>query len=189
MTSPSAARRLMRYPLGRLLALALVSAAAAASQPLTATVDFSPAAQAKLERYGREEGATLQERILKGVKDACDGTTLPPGTTVAVTVQDIAPTYPTREQQKADPGMDPVGTRYLGGAELTGQLRDAGGKVLTSVTTRYFPPSIRWRSRSFEPWADANRAIGQFADRMGSACRRLGEHETRAASAAANPTR
>jgi hypothetical protein len=41
------------------------------------------------------------------------------------------------------------------------------------VKHRYFPISLKWRSRSFDPWADANIAIEQFADKIGAACRRL----------------
>ena len=104
---------------------------------------------------------------------ACDKAAVPAGVTLAVTVLDIAPTHPTREQLSTDPGLDPVKTRYLGGANITGYLRDSRGEVLATVKHSYFPPSLRWRSRSFDPWADANVAIEQFAGHMGAACARL----------------
>lgn len=144
-----------------------------AAGPATATVDFSPAAQAKLERYGKDESAVLQARISAAVVSACDKAGAPAGVTLAVTVLDVAPTHPTREQLNADPALDPVSTRYLGGANLTGYLRDSRGQVLATVKHSYYPPSLRWRSRSFDPWADANVAIEQFAGQMGAACRRL----------------
>jgi hypothetical protein len=166
-------------PLVRTLMIALLLGSLApvvnlrAGEPATATVDFSPPARAKLERYGNGESAVLQARIAAAVVSACGKAQVPAGVTFAVTVLDVAPTHPTREQLGADPALDPVKTRYLGGADLTGYLRDSGGQVLATVQHRYFPPSLRWRSRSFDSWADANVAIEQFADKMGAACRRL----------------
>jgi hypothetical protein len=72
-------------------------------------------------------------------------------TLVAITVLDVIPSYATREQLNADPSIDPVSTHYLGGADLTGSLRDAKSQVLATVKHRYFPPSLKWRSRSFAP--------------------------------------
>jgi hypothetical protein len=145
-----------------------------AGEPATASVDFSPPMQAKLERYyGKREGAVLQARIEAAVVSACGKAKVPAGVTFAITVLDVVPTHPTHEQMAADPALDPVRTRYLGGADLTGSLRDSGGQVLATVQHSYFPPSLRWRSRSFDSWADANVAIEQFADKMGAACRRL----------------
>ena len=141
--------------------------------PTTVTVDFSPPVQIKLQRYGKEEGGVLQARIEAAVVNACDKGKVPPGVTLAVTVVDVAPTHATREQLNADPALDPVSTRYLGGADLTGSLRDDKDQVFATVKHRYFPTSLKWRSRSFDPWADANIAIEQFADKVGAACRRL----------------
>jgi hypothetical protein len=145
-----------------------------AGEPAAASVNFSPPTQAKLERYyGKREGAVLQARIEAAVASACGKAKVPAGVTFAITVQDVAPTHPTHEQMAADPALDPVRTHYLGGADLTGYLRDNRSQVLATVQHRYFPPSVRWRSRSFDPWADANVAIEQFADKMGAACRSL----------------
>jgi len=142
--------------------------------PTTVTVDFSPPVQIKLQRYGKEEGAVLQARIEAAVVSACDkGGKVPAGVTLAITVLDVVPSYATREQLNADPSIDPVSTHYLGGADLTGSLRDSKSQVLATVKHRYYPPSLKWRSRSFDPWADANIAIEQFADKVGAVCRRL----------------
>jgi hypothetical protein len=163
-------------PLVRTLVIASLLASFAslrAAEPATATVDFSPPAQAKLERYGKDERAVLKTRIEAAVARACDKAKLPAGVTLAITVEDIAPTHPTREQLSVTPSLDAVKTHYLGGAELTGYLRDGSSQVLATVKHRYRPPSLEWSSPSFDPWADANVAIEQFADKMGAACRRL----------------
>lgn len=144
-----------------------------AAGPITATVEFSPSAQAKLERYGKDEGAVLQARIQTAVVRACEKSHPPAGISFAITVEDIAPTRPTPEQLNASPALDPVKTHYLGGADLTGYLRDSHNQVLATVKHSYFPASLKWRAQSFDPWADANIAIEQFADQMGAACRRV----------------
>jgi hypothetical protein len=149
------------------------AAALHAAEPTPVTVNFSAPVQVKLGRYGKEEGAVLQARIEAAVASACDKGKVPVGVTLAVTVLDVVPTHATREQLNADPALDPVSTRYLGGADLTGSLRDSKSEVLATVKHRYFPASLKWRSRSFDPWADANIAIEQFADKIGAACRRL----------------
>jgi|HubBroStandDraft_1064217.scaffolds.fasta_scaffold00036_48 hypothetical protein len=159
--------------IGLLLTPFALLAQLCAAGPVTATVDFSPPAQAKLERYGKDESTVLRARIQSAVVRACAKANVPPGITFAVTVEDIAPTRPTPEQLNASPALDPVKTHYLGGADLTGYLRDSRSQVLATVKHRYFPPSVNWRSRSFDPWADANVAIEQFADQMGAACRRV----------------
>ena len=116
------------------LAALLAVASLRAAGPVTVTVAFSAPAQAKLEHYGKDEGAGLQ--------------------------------------LAANPSLDPVRTRSLGGADLTGVLRDSRGQVLATVKHQHYPPTLRWRSPSLEPWADAGIAIEQFASQMGKACRR-----------------
>jgi hypothetical protein len=170
ITSMPLARTLM---IASLLASLAPAASLRAAEPTTVTVDFAPPVQVKLQRYGKEEGAVLQARIEAAVVSACDKGKVPAGVTLAVTVLDVAPTHATREQLNSDPALDPVSTRYLGGADLSGSLRDGKSQVLATVKHHYFPTSLKWRSRSFDPWADANIAIEQFADKVGAACRRL----------------
>jgi hypothetical protein len=154
-----------------LVPLALGSAFAAAT-PITAQVAFSPPAEAKFQRYGKNEEVVLQGRILDAVTKACQPY-LPAGVSINVIVEDVAPTYPTRAQLDGSPNLDPVKTHYLGGAALTGNLLGDRGQLLTTVKHRYYPPSIEWRSNEFDPWSDADRAIAQFADQLGTACRGL----------------
>jgi hypothetical protein len=142
----------------------------AAAVPITAQVAFSPPAEAKFERYGKNEQVVLRGRILDAVAKACEGS-LRAGIRINVMVEDVAPTYPTREQLDASPALDPVNTHFLGGADLSGYLLGDRGQVLSTVKHRYFPPTIRWRSFVYDPWSDADRAIEQFAGQLGAACR------------------
>lgn len=157
-------------PLGVLLLPLMLANAFGAATPLSAQVAFSPPAEAKFQSYGKSEELVLQGRILEAVNKAC-GAHLPAGVTVNVIVEDVAPTYPTREQLHDNPNLDPIQTHYLGGAALTGNLLGDHGQLLTTVKHSYYPPNIPQRSRFYDPWSDAERAIEQFADQLGVACR------------------
>jgi len=160
-------------PMGLLLAAAaLLAAATQASQPQT-TVELSPAAAAHMPDYGESEQATLESAITTAVSRAMRSVPLAAGLTIHVTLKDVAPSRPTRAQLLANPSWDPVHTHFLGGAELAGEVRDASGHVLTTVSHRYFPPTLRLGSPAFDPWADARLAIDQFAHKVAAACRAL----------------
>jgi hypothetical protein len=155
--------------LGLLLAAALPGA-----QLAEATVEFAPAVAASLrDRYGEEETAVLRSAIVTAVGRETKGVALPPGLTVTVSVRDIAPTRPTRQQQANDPAIDVVGTRYIGGADLAGVVRDTNGHVVADVMYRYYPPTLEMGSAARDTWADARLAINQFAAKLGAACRRI----------------
>jgi hypothetical protein len=167
----------MRYP--RRAAVIAVAAgllrvpALPAGQLPVSEVDFTPAAQEKMQWYGQEVRATLQSAILVAVSREAARAAVPPGLRVAITVQDLAPTHPTRQQLADDPTLDVLRTRYLGGAELTGQVRDVDQRVLTTVHYRHFPLTLKLGSRSSDPWADARVAIDELAARLAAAGRKL----------------
>lgn len=155
--------------LGLLLAIAVQGA-----QLPEATVDFAPAVAASLrDRYGEDETAVLRSAIVTAVTRETRDLTVPPGLTVAVTVRDIAPTRPTRQQQAKDPAIDIEATKFIGGADLAGVVRDAKGHVVADVMYRYYPPTLEMGSVARDTWADARLAISQFAVKLGAACRRI----------------
>jgi hypothetical protein len=169
-----AARAVIAAAAPLLLAPPLSAAQSVPSAPaLPTAVDFAPPAAAKMQRYGLAERATLQAAVLSALSQERSCSAVPAGLTLAVTVQDVAPTRPTLEQQAADPTLDPVRTKYLGGAALSGEVRDAGQHVVARVSYRYFPLSLPLGSVSLDPWADARLAIGGFADKLAAACRDL----------------
>ena len=170
----------MRYlPSAAIIAVAVATlraTALVAGQLPVAAVDFTPVVQEKLRLYGTQESATLQAAILESVSREAARTTLPEGLTVTVTVRDIAPTHPTSQQATEDPTLDVVHTRYAGGAELVGEVRDANQHVLTTVRYRNFTPTLRLGAKSFDPWADARLAIDGFAVKLAKACGKLAAH-------------
>ena len=115
----------------------------------------------------------LQAAILESVSRAAARTTLADGLTVTITVRDVAPTRPTRQQSADDPALDVMQTRYLGGAALVGEVRDARQQLVATVRHRYFSPAIREAALSPDPWGDARLAIEQFTARLIKACRKL----------------
>ena len=155
-----------------LVAALVLAPAVQAAQPQT-TVAFAPAVADRMAAYGEGERTTLESAIDTALARATRDAPLPAGLAIQVTVEDLAPSHPTREQLMANPAADPTRTHFLGGAELAGEVRDASGHVLTTVTHRYFPLTLRLGSASKDPWADARLAIDQFAIKLAAACRDL----------------
>jgi hypothetical protein len=152
--------------------LLLGSLSLAGPGPAT-TVEFAPRVAGELQRYGAEEGTVLRKAILEAVSRETGRVATPPGLAITVVVQDVAPSHPTRAQSSDDPATDVAKTRFIGGAELTGTVRDAGGRVLATVHYLHFPPNLELGSASLDPWADARLAIEQFAARLADACSHL----------------
>ena len=168
---------LVRLPragrLALLLGLLLTPALPAAQLP-EAMVDFAPAVVTSLrDRFGLDEMVGLRSAIVTAVARETQHIDVPPGLTVTVTVRDVAPTHPTRRQQAGEPGIDPEQTRFLGGADLAGVVRDTQGHVVANVMYRYYPPTLEMGSMKLDAWADAQVAIDQFAAKFGAACRRM----------------
>jgi len=157
------------------LLLGLLSAPALpAAQLPEALVDFAPAVVASLrDRFGSDEMVVLRSAIVTAVARETQHINVPPGLTVTVTVRDVAPTHPTRLQLASEPGIDPERTRFLGGADLAGVVRDTQGHVVADVMYRYYPPTLEMGSAKLDAWADAQLAIEQFAVKLGAACRRM----------------
>jgi hypothetical protein len=158
---------------GLVLAPVLSAAPSGAALP-AAIVDFAPAVAASLrDRYGTDETAVLRSAIVTAVSRETEGVAVAPGLTVTVTVRDITPTHPTRRQLADDPALDATRTRFIGGADLGGEVRDAQGRVVVSVMSRYYPATVGLGSASLDPWADARLAIDQFAVKLAAALRRI----------------
>jgi hypothetical protein len=160
-------------------AAALLLARGLPAAPLAVTgIDFAPAVNAKWPEYGAAEAATLRKAIRAAVAREKNCGAVPPGVGVNVTVEDLAPSRLTRAQLAANPSLDVVHSRSLGGAELKGELLDAQQHVLTTVSYRYFAPTITVGSVAWDPWADARLAIDGFAGRLAAACRNLPQNST-----------
>jgi hypothetical protein len=152
-------------------AAVLLTPALPASQDVGTVIEFSPQVTAQLQRYGDDEAATLRAAINTALARATGGVALPEGARITVTLQDVAPTHPTRKQLSDDPAQDIARTKFLGGAELAGSVQDASKHLVASVSYRHFAPTLGLGSASLDPWADARLAIDQFALKLAAACR------------------
>ena len=161
-----------------LLAGLLLAPVLLAGQLSAITIDFEPRVTTKLQRYGAAEAATLRSAILAALARETGRVAMPANLVATVMVQDVAPTHPTAKQVSDDPAVDAVRTKYLGGAELIGYVRDANQHVVAVVTYRHFAPTLVQGSASLDPWADARLAIDQFAAKLAAACRDLPASES-----------
>jgi hypothetical protein len=152
----------------------LLAQAVFAEASREATVDFDPAVTSLLQKtYGVKEAGVLRSDILAAVAKAETHVPIPDGLTVKVTVHQVVPTHPTMQQQLDDPTLSPARTRYLGGADLVGELRDSKQQVLATVSYRNFADVLPAGSRSLDPWADAQQAIDAFATKLAAAWDKL----------------
>ena len=168
----------MRYRLSvicaTLVAGLLLAPAVLAGAFSDVQVDFAPAAMAKMQQqYGEGEVASLRSAILAAVSRPARKVDIPAGLKVTVMVRSVTPTHPTRKQAGDNPSLDVVHTKYIGGADLAAEVRDAIQHVLAKVAYRHFPPTLKEGSNSLDPWADARLAIEQFGMKLADACRNL----------------
>ena len=150
-----------------LSATVLLAQAVSAEAPRETAVDFDPAVTALFQKaYGANEAGVLRSAILAALAKEESHAAIPDGLTLKVTVRKVMPTHPTMRQQLDDPSLSPVRTRYLGGADLVGELRDSKQQVLATVSYRNFADVLPAGSPSLDPWADARQAIDAFAAKL-----------------------
>jgi hypothetical protein len=150
-----------------IVASVLLAQAVFAEGSREATIDFDPAVAMSLQKtYGAKEAGVLRSDILAAVAKEERHAPIPEGLSLKVTVRKVMPTHPTLKQQLDDPSLSPVHTRYLGGADLVGELRDSKQQVLATISYRNFADVLPAGSPSLDPWADAQQAIDAFAAKL-----------------------
>jgi hypothetical protein len=178
---------------GTLFLVLLPFAPLASGAELTGTlVVFPPPLEARFRSdYGVDEEGVLREAIDAALERALAPLALPRPLGAHVTVENVAPTRPTRAQLDANPSLSPVKSKHLGGAALSAELRDRDGHLITTVKYQYFAPTVPSGSPAQDPWADARLAIEGFAARIAAACAApsasWSQAGPRAATAAADP--
>jgi hypothetical protein len=124
--------------------------------------------------YGSEEGVVLQRTVADSLARAMQhaGLTARADLRLEVLLSDARPSHPTRHQLSANPALDFVRSKSLGGATLSAVLRDANGKELERVSFDRYATMLSEVSPALEAWADARLAIDRFADEVVKAYRR-----------------
>jgi hypothetical protein len=145
-----------------------VMATPAFGAPLVAApAQFSAAFQDKLEDdYGVREGERLRHDLNRILTEALARVDAAGPThnaiSLVVTIEDARPNRPTFAQLNARPGLSYLGSFSTGGAQLSASFRDPSGRVIQTVTRRWYETDID-QVVSAAPWHDAQRAMRMFA--------------------------
>jgi hypothetical protein len=157
-----------------LAALGFASTAVADDVSLT-PVSYSPQFQTALtDNYGLREGEYLQVSVTRAVSAALArrGVTLSSDAPISIDISivDAQPNAPTMAQLFHTPGLDPIRSVSIGGAQLRAVLRDAQGQQIGEVNHRRYNYSIEeYRGLRPTTWQEADWAIHQFAEKVADA--------------------
>lgn len=153
-----------KFALLSAMALAVAAAAGATTINVTYSEDF---AEELVEEYGEREGNVLSEDVIEDLEFALDRAGVDPARIDVVIVR-AKPNHPTREQVRAQPGLDPIRSISIGGMTLEGAAYDAEGNEIATVEYDWYETDIR-NVAPAGTWWDANRASRNFARRMAEA--------------------
>lgn len=148
-----------------------IAAPASAGSLKIEPIGFSPALQTKLERtLGEREGVHLQRMVARALDRALEDTPSGAPVRIEVTIVDAQANRPTFRQLADNVSLDYSGSFGIGGAALTAILRDADGREIGQIAHRYYGHDIELAAYGPD-WADAQRAIDQFARKVARAYR------------------
>jgi hypothetical protein len=154
----------MRIVLAALAGLALAAAAPSASA-LTVEAKISPEFQKKLDDdYGNREAKILTDALVAKIESqfARHGVK---AERVVVTIQDAKPNRPTFQQVSDKPGLDPIRSISIGGADLVGIAYDASGNEIGRLDYDWYETDITNTIPS-TTWSDARWTFDRFARRF-----------------------
>jgi hypothetical protein len=154
-----------------LAALAFAQGAAAVT---LAPISFSPELETELhDDLGVREGDYLRDDVEGAVRSALTrrGVDLASGgVTIEIVIVDADPNRPTMQQLAERPGLDPIRSISIGGAELRAVLRDASGGVIAEVDHRGYNHTLAdVQSMAANTWSEARRSIRRFAGKVADA--------------------
>lgn len=134
-------------------------------------VSYSPEFQSALEDdLGEREGTYLQETLTRFVTQALAARGVDDrNVSIELAIVDARPNRPTFEQAASTPGLDTFRSISIGGAELTGVVRDANGAVIANVEHRYYSHDLWMAAQNADTWGDARRAMRGFATKVADA--------------------
>ncbi|HOZ29224.1 MAG TPA: hypothetical protein PK080_17790 [Hyphomonadaceae bacterium] len=132
---------------------------------LTVEANVSTELQEKFkDDFGLRESKILTEALTKKVTHIFEQKGVN-ADRVVVTIKDVKPSRPTMEQVSNKPGLDPMRSISLGGAQVTGIAYDASGKEIGSYEYKWFENSLE-NSVVATTWTDARTSFDRFARRF-----------------------
>ncbi len=146
------------------LAAVTLVAGAVAAQSAEVSVVLGPELVKKADELGERDLLEQANQLGETVRRALAREQALPGATISLVLVDIRPNRPTFAQLAAQPGLDGMRSRSIGGATIEGEVTLADG-------TRY-PVRFDWYSsslaevRGFTTWQDASHAFDRFARRL-----------------------
>lgn len=153
--------------------LAALAFAQTATAVTLAPVSFSSEFETKLaEDIGVREGEYLRVDVEEAVRNALArrGVELgASGDTIEIVIVDADPNRPTMQQLTNRPGLDPIRSISIGGAELRAVLRGADGQVFTEVEHKGYNSNIEEVPPPATTWSEARRSIRRFAEKVADA--------------------
>ena len=146
-----------------LAAVTLVAGVASAQSPAVSVVLGSDLID-KADELGERDLLQQADYLAVTVERALAREHTLQGATIALVLVDIRPNRPTFAQLAAQPGLDAMRSKSIGGAAIEGEVTLPDG-------TRY-PVRYDWYSsslaevRGFTTWQDAGHAFDRFARRL-----------------------
>jgi hypothetical protein len=132
---------------------------------LTVEAKTSTAFQEKLkDDFGVREEKVLTDSLVKRVTNIFSQRGVS-ADRVVVTINDAKPNRPTWEQVSDKPGLDPMRSKSIGGATVTGIAYDAAGKELGTFEYKWYESDLR-NVIPGATWHDAQRTFDRFARRF-----------------------
>ena len=132
---------------------------------LTVEANVSTELQEKFkDDFGLRESKILTEALTKKVTHIFEQKGVN-ADRVVVTIKDVKASRPTMEQVSNKPGLDPMRSISLGGAQVTGIAYDASGKEIGSYEYKWFENSLE-NSLVATTWTDARTSFDRFARRF-----------------------
>ena len=151
----------IRHMLLGAAALAFAAPAWAQSTPVSFSSEFQTALE---EDFGVREGEFLRATVADAIDAELARRGVSNASGIDVTIVDAEPNRPTMQQLREEPGLDPIRSISIGGAELRATL--PGGEV---VTHRRYNHSLADIVGPALTWTEARRAIRQFAVKVADA--------------------
>jgi hypothetical protein len=147
-----------------------------AAPPYSLSVTLAPPVVERLDQsLGTAEGPVLQRIVSEAVARAVIPGQCSTTAHIDVSIDEAAPTHPTRQQLFDQPGLDFLRSKSIGGAALSARLLDANGTVIDSFNYRHFAIDIWQGSAAAETWSDARIAVDYFAHKLARECSKIAD--------------
>src|SRR5579871_1827864 len=147
-----------------LIALAGFTLAVLPAFAVEVETKFSPEFQVKLHTdYGDREGPILASSLSTALQHAFK--THSDVARVVVTINNAEPNKPTFFQMGKNTSLDPIRSRSIGGATLTGTAFDASGHEIGSFDYKWYETDLR-EVRGYATWHDADWTFDRFASQF-----------------------